>query len=298
MTVTEEKKSKKFAVGGGDLPPSPTSSATLTTTTTTTNKRPTRHHVKRRSSGRVHVSKLAPMARAHSNTNIETEDEVKKPMKRSQSNKSLTKLTLSTTNVNEPKLSMMTPVIPTPVEEVQVKAPSSPPKTPTLPVQKKPLLKSQFVDASHQQKKLGNVASVAATQQTGMTRTQQKLLLQREQSLIHDENNIAHPKNMIRLTREMEKMGKEYRWVRKYQDPMMESLKRCQQAKQKPSLQHTRTFSSSFITQPTLPHMEQRRQILLKTALQHQQQLSTKEDNENNKWSPSQFLDRLFFGSA
>ncbi|KAG2208750.1 hypothetical protein INT47_007849 [Mucor saturninus] len=305
MTGTEEKKSKKFAVGGGDLPPSPTSSATLTTTTT--NKRPTRHHVKRRSSGRVHVSKLAPMARAHSNTNLEAEDEVKKPMKRSQSNKSLTKLTLSTTTTpNEPKLSMMTPVIPTPVEEVQVKAPSSPPKTPTLPVQKKPLLKSQFVDANQQQqqqqqqqKKLGNVASVAATQQpTGMTRTQQKLLLQREQSLIHDENNIAHPKNMIRLTREMEKMGKEYRCVRKYQDPMMESLKRCQQAKSKPSL-HTRTFSSSFIAQPALPHMEQRRQILLKTALQHQQANPKEDTNENNnKWSPSQFLDRLFFGNA
>jgi len=41
--------------------------------------------------------------------------------------------------------------------------------------------------------------------------------------------------------------------------------------------------------------MEQRRQILLKTALQHQQQ--NKEENEN-KWSPSQFLDRLFFGNA
>lgn len=281
MTGTEEKKSKKFAVGGGDLPPSPTTSATLTTTTT--NKRPTRHHVKRRSSGRVHVSKLAPMARAHSNTNVEPEDEVKKPMKRSQSNKSLTKLTLGTV---EPKLAMMTPAIVT-AEEVK---PSSPPKTPTL-VQKKPLLKSQFVDSN---KKMGNVASAATQQPTGMTRTQQKLLLQREQSLIHDENNIAHPKNMIRLTREMEKMGREYRCVRKYQDPMMDSLKRCQQSKSKPVL-HTRTLSSSLIAQAPIPHMEQRRQILLKTALQHQQQ--NKEESEN-KWSPSQFLDRLFFGNA
>lgn len=283
MTGTEEKKSKKFAVGGGDLPPSPTTSATLTTTTITTNKRATRHHVKRRSSGRVHVSKLAPMARAHSNSNVEVEDDVKKPMKRSQSNKSLTKLSLG---VVEAKLGMMTPAIVT-TEEVK---PSSPPKTPTL-VQKKPLLKSQFVDCN---KKLGNVASAATQQPTGMTRTQQKLLLQREQSLIHDENNIAHPKNMIRLTREMEKMGKEYRCVRKYQDPMMDSLKRCQQLKSKPVL-HTRTFSTSLISQESIPHMEQRRQILLKTALQHQQQ--NKEENEN-KWSPSQFLDRLFFGNA
>ncbi|KAG2235880.1 hypothetical protein INT48_008183 [Thamnidium elegans] len=258
MTQIEEqgKRSKKFAVGG-ELPPSPT-----TSTTVTTNKRPTtRHHVKRRSSGRVHVSKLAPMARAYSNTNEEPTDDLKKPMKRSQSNKSLTKL-------NEPKISMTAapPTEPAPIikKEEEIK-PSSPPTTP--PAQKKPLLKSQFVET----KKMNNVASAATQQPTGMTRTQQKLLLQREQTLIHDENHIAHPKNMIRLTREMEKMGKEYRCVRKYQDPMMDIL-----------------------PQTSIPHLEQRRQILLKAALQHQQ---IDQENEN-KWSASHFLDRLFFGTS
>lgn len=282
MTQIEEqgKKSKKFAVGG-ELPPSPTTS---TTATTTTNKRPTRHHVKRRSSGRVHVSKLAPMARAYSNTNEEPTDELKKPMKRSQSSKSLTKLT-------EPKISMTVEAAAAPIikkEEEDIK-PSSPPTTP--PAQKKPLLKSQFVET----KKMNNVASAATQQPTGITRTQQKLLLQREQTLIHDENHIAHPKNMIRLTREMEKMGKEYRCVRKYQDPMMDSLKRVQQQQQKrekPS--HTRTISSSVLPQTSIPHLEQRRQILLKTALQHHQ---IDQENEN-KWSASQFLDRLFFGTS
>ena len=161
-----------------------------------------------------------------------------------------------------------------------------------LQQQKKPLLKSQFVE----KKQLGNVASVANAQPSGMTRTQQKILLQREQSFVHDENNIAHPKNMIRLTREMEKMGKEYRCVRKFQDPMMDSLKRCYQKNKKPVLQSRTTFSTSQL--PTaITHMEQRRQILLKTALQHQQTQSNQEDDQN-RWSAGQFLDRLFFGAS
>ncbi|CAO3612957.1 unnamed protein product [Mucor hiemalis] len=363
MTGMEEsnKKSKKFAVGGGDLPPSPTTSTgtTTTTTTTTTNKRATRHHVKRRSSGRVHVSKLAPMARAHSNNSngeLEGGDEVvRKPMKQSQSNKSLTRL-----STGEPRKNGITGFTPavitnkdldqqeeeveeaeTEVEDVVVKTikPSSPPTTPppqqqerpqqpqpnfhvshTIPAApieqtlsvtaddlvapenttvikqqlKKPFLKSQFVEKKQQS--MSNVGSAAIAQQpSGMTRTQQKILLQREQSLVHDENNIAHPKNMIRLTREMEKMGKEYRCVRKFQDPMMESLKRCCQ--QRPSLQ-PRTFSTSQLPAP-IPHMEQRRQILLKTALQHQQQQYEQvEDDQSNRWSASQFLDRLFFGTS
>ncbi|GAA5802916.1 hypothetical protein HPULCUR_008391 [Helicostylum pulchrum] len=303
MTQIEEqgKKSKKFAVGG-ELPPSPTTSTTAATTTTTTNKRPTRHHVKRRSSGRVHVSKLAPMARAYSNTNEEPTDELKKPMKRSQSSKSLTKLTepkISMTVEAVPAAAVAPPIIKVPIiKKEEDNKPSSPPTTP--PSQKKPLLKSQFVET----KKMNNVASAATQQPTGITRTQQKLLLQREQTLIHDENHIAHPKNMIRLTREMERMGKEYRCVRKYQDPMMDSLKRVQQQQQQQQQQpqqkpekpnYTRTISSSVLLPRTsIPHLEQRRQILLKAALQHQQ---IDQENEN-KWSASQFLDRLFFGTS
>lgn len=377
MTALEEsnKKSKKFAVGGGDLPPSPTTSTgTTTTTTQTTNKRPTRHHVKRRSSGRVHVSKLAPMARAHSNTSngeLEGGDDVaRKPMKRSQSNKSLTRLS-STGEPRKNGISGFTPAavstnnnkdsnqqqggeeveeeeeVEIEVEDIVVKTikPSSPPTTPPPPSQqrpqqpqpnfhvshtipaapieqtlsvtaddlvapenttvikeqlKKPFLKSQFIEKKQQS--MSNVGSAAIAQQpSGMTRTQQKILLQREQSLVHDENNIAHPKNMIRLTREMEKMGKEYRCVRKFRDPMMESLKRCCQ-QQRPALQ-ARTFSTSQVPS-AIPHMEQRRQILLKTALQRQQQQQQQqyheqvEDDQSNRWSATQFLDRLFFGTS
>lgn len=377
MTLNDDqiKKSKKFAVG--DLPPSPTTSTGTITTTATANKRPTRHHVKRRSSGRVHVSKLAPMARAHSNNNDDNEE--RKPMKRSQSNKSLTRLSSlerkggmtgftpavsNNTTKNQEHDQPQQPETEQATEgQEEVISPHSPPTTPppttttaldkkptfhvshTIPAApieqplhvtadnlvvpdkkatisnntsvKKPLLKSQFVEHSNgNSKKVSNVASAAIAQQpSGITRTQQKLLLQREQSLIHDENNIAHPKNMIRLTREMEKMGKEYRCVRKYQDPMMESLMRCQQAldkkkpPKKPVLQQ-RTFSTAVI--PTIntavtanthdiPHMEQRRQILLKTALQHQQQqhqLQQKQDDYNNRWSAGNFIERLFYGTS
>jgi hypothetical protein len=323
MTGTDEqsRKSKKFAVG--DLPPSPT------TSTGTTAKRTTRHHVKRRSSGRVHVSKLAPMARAHNNEL----DEEKKPMKRSQSNKSLTRLS---SLERKSGMTGFTPAVAPNTakkEEDEISPPTTPPLTkkptfhvshtiPAAPIEqtmsvtaddlvtpdktsvqstKKSFLKSQFVD---HKTKVSNVAS-AAIAQSGMTRTQQKLLLQREQSLIHDENNIAHPKNMIRLTREMEKMGKEYRCVRKYQDPMMDSLIRCQELQdkkkpKKPVLQQ-RTFSSAVI--PTtastnnnmIPHMEQRRQILLKAAAQRNNQ---EDQDSNQRWSAGQFIERLFYGTS
>lgn len=323
------KKSKKFAVG--DLPPSPTTS----TGTTSNNKRPVRHHVKRRSSGRVHVSKLAPMARAQQ----DNEDGNKKPMKRSQSNKSLNRLS------SLERKSTMTAFTPAPKEKVEEEEqPNSPPTTPPLvnntidttkkpafsvsstipaapieqplnataddllvtPVDKKSHLKSQFVVNNK-----SIASSAAAVVASGnMTRTQQKLLLQRQQSFVHDENNIAHPKNMIRLTREMEKMGKEYRCVRKYQDPMMESLVRCQEKQQmsnnkRLTMPIQRTFSTNIIpTTTAIPHMEQRRQILLKTALLQQQQQQqqhfqgVEDDSNNNKWSATHLLERLFYGTS
>ncbi|ORY96220.1 hypothetical protein BCR43DRAFT_491278 [Syncephalastrum racemosum] len=74
---------------------------------------------------------------------------------------------------------------------------------------------------------LSNVASAATAQPPGISRTQQKLLLQRQHCFVDDENTLAHPRNMLRLTRELERVGREYRCVRRYQDPMLESLARC-----------------------------------------------------------------------
>ena len=79
------------------------SPSTITATANVQHKRPVRHHVKRRSSGRVHVAKLAPMARANSSNHTDTEadyfdepsttTEHNRPtMKRSQSQRSLHKM--------------------------------------------------------------------------------------------------------------------------------------------------------------------------------------------------------------
>ncbi|KAI8989950.1 hypothetical protein BDB01DRAFT_779458 [Pilobolus umbonatus] len=335
MTATEEyKRTKKFAVG--ELPPSPSTSTGMTVNT----KRASRHHVKRRSSGRVHVSKLAPMARAYGN-NDSDHNEDKKPMKRSQSNKSLQKLPTSERKLALNTLTAVTveSQLPDCVKELQTphSPPTTPPsksidekrrpltqdKIPAPPIEqtlnatadditvdkaaldtkmrKKSYLRSQFVEKSGI--KMNNVAS-AATQSAGMTRTQQKLLLQREQTLVLDENSISHPKNMLRLTREMEKMRKEYRCVRRYQDPMMDSLVRCQMSKDEAKHNdlprkaflnaHQRTFSSSILpthsdTAEHTPHMEHRRQILLRTAMQQQHQ-----QPQDNRWIASTLLDRLF----
>ncbi|KAI8646625.1 hypothetical protein BD408DRAFT_399466 [Parasitella parasitica] len=154
MTLNDEqiKKPKKFAVG--ELPPSPTTSTGTIATTAANSKRATRHHVKRRSSGRVHVSKLAPMAKAHGSNNNEESDE-RKPIKRSQSNKSLTRLPSQERKVG---MAGLTPAVDNTAnttskeqeeqeeqEEQVVKeviSPQSPPTTPpstaTAPLDKKP----------------------------------------------------------------------------------------------------------------------------------------------------------------
>ncbi|KAI9258257.1 hypothetical protein BY458DRAFT_492197 [Sporodiniella umbellata] len=156
---------------------------------------------KQNSNSTRHHVKRRPNGRAMSSKLVPTllaKDE--KPMKRSHSNKSLNRLSLMQ---GEEK---------TTSQEITQEDNTT----------QKGHLRSQFVDP-------------AGSSHSGKLRTQQKLLLQREQSSIQDENSPSHPKNMIRLTREIEKMGKEYRCVRKYRDPMMDSLLRCQNRMPAPS---------------------------------------------------------------
>ncbi|KAJ2959196.1 hypothetical protein NQZ79_g5276 [Umbelopsis isabellina] len=49
---------------------------------------------------------------------------------------------------------------------------------------------------------MSSIQMAASTAPTAMTRTQQKLLLQRQHFLADDENNLAHPRNQLRLTKE------------------------------------------------------------------------------------------------
>ncbi|KAI8391131.1 uncharacterized protein BYT42DRAFT_555730 [Radiomyces spectabilis] len=469
--------SKKFAVGDneGALVSPPTNTGAMVHTA---HKKPTRHHVKRRSSGRVHVTKLAPMARAYSSNTIHTDAEgdegvvEKKPvMRRSQSQRSLHRLSsferkggisnLTAANVpksqqpptkttvnNALETGKVTPLAnlpttgdviaeeqnkeeksedigkPTPsqsspsasqdnengnctIEEdvsqehgyhqrrrsnpgffVSQQGPAAPVEqifnamannlvapdkaavstithaspTQSSPVtdisaRKKPLLRSHFVDdhadwhasavspdphhSSHSRpnsgvdvsraKFMSNGAVAATAQSAGMTRTQQKMMLQKQHSLVDDENSLAHPRNMIRLTRELERMGREYRCMRRFEDPMMESLLRCMAQKeeeQRPQKMHPRlaslgahqrTMSSSIL--PTAsqsdsslavkPHVEHRqaahrRQLLLKSLAssnhlpnKHLSQQAVQSPNTPKtgiRWSAGAFLDRMLHG--
>ncbi|KAG2226138.1 hypothetical protein INT45_011755 [Circinella minor] len=460
-----------------------------TTTTNTHHKKHTRHHVKRRSTGRVHVTKLAPMARANAHTDTEADDHDsthsthKRPhMRRSQSQRSLNRLSagmtalaplhpqtstiknnnastisppttpplqskeqqqqgkerkqkkkqkhpsssssssseeeqalgkevknkVDDTNNNYPIPSISSPAIlrnnnnnknlistsvtssntstskpyvlsqrepAAPVEQTfnavannlvapdkaalpsfhkQATSPSkSPSNTSDSHAGKKrmPPLRSQFIDEHHHHpsstssfsshhnitqhnhhqhhqqddsqyhshhgsnnniKRSGleksprqsNVASAATAQPPGLSRTQQKLMLQRQHCLVDDENNLGHPRNMLRLTRELERVGREYRCVKRYRDPMLESLQRCVMGnKQEPEQQlqqhqhqphrlqgNSRTRSSSvlpsssqfqqeFPTDAHIPHLEQRQAIHRR---QHQLKMLAVTNENNN----------------
>ncbi|KAI9006688.1 hypothetical protein CLU79DRAFT_779349 [Phycomyces nitens] len=352
-----------------DLAQMPLPSPTMSTGTThVPHKKPIRHHVKRKSGGRVHVTKLAPMARAHSSTAVHTDtefdgdhDNERKPMRRSQSQRSLNRLSslerkggLVPMTKSKPQPSPSPPTTPPPPPPPQQSSPQKQPihhqrhgssnkpgftvsrNAPAAPVEqtfnavannlvvpektcittnatttsavidprKKPL-RSQFVEeeeaTTRPRTHMSNVASAASSQPAGMTRTQQKLMLQRQHTLVDDENNLAHPRNMIRLTRELERMGREYRCVRRYQDPMMDSLRRCTISQSTATagtgnnnhprnVQPTASQSDSITSSSTRPHHALRRQLLtLKSPVQSVQNSS----KQTARWSAGAFLDRM-----
>lgn len=61
------------------------------------------------------------------------------------------------------------------------------------------------------------------------SRTQHKLQLQRLSFLTNDRNYLDHPKNMKRLTKELDRVNREYRCVRRFEDPINESFRRLNQ---------------------------------------------------------------------
>ncbi|KAG9296182.1 hypothetical protein G9A89_014774 [Geosiphon pyriformis] len=61
---------------------------------------------------------------------------------------------------------------------------------------------------------------------SAISRTQQKLLLQRQHFLADDENFLIHPRNQLRLTKVIERINREQSSVLLYRDPMLESLQR------------------------------------------------------------------------
>jgi hypothetical protein len=288
---SSKKNNKKFAVGG-ELPPSPTTSTSKT-------KRPTRHHVKRRSSGRVHVTKLAPMARA-------AEDDDKKSIKRSHSQKSLHRLpsndkrhtvsgftSTATTEDTSPHSPPSTPPLqPSTIAKRKPSFTVSNTSSPAAPIElplsvtanniassntpifdlKKPLLKSQFINNSNSSEQI------------------------RDDDL---EQYQQEEQEMSQVDQWLQKLTHEYQCVKQHRDPMRESIMRCQQQQQQQKSHnrpnnHQRTMSYSVLEEKKYnsPY-EQRRQILLKTALQRQHQ---EQEARNNRWTTGTFLDRLLYG--
>lgn len=59
-----------------------------------------------------------------------------------------------------------------------------------------------------------------------ISRTKYKLQLQRMSFLTNDKNYLDHPQNMRRLTKELDRVDREYRNVRCYEDPVKQSFHR------------------------------------------------------------------------
>lgn len=363
-------------------------------TVTTSHKKPTRHHVKRRSSGRVHVAKLAPMARAHAaHTDTEADllddSSLERPvMRRSQSQRSLhrmsfdrkgfatltprrksiekaeespadeeqdlldkqqTKINTSSTHSTSNPASLTHRVIAAPIEQtfnataknlvVPKKAVypkiASPLKADTqTTLTKKQFLRSQFLTDEQVPKRTENVPFHPTR---SISRTQQKLMLQRQQSQVQDETSPIHPRNMQKINKELEILSRETKCIKRYQDPMKDSLIRCLENLMKPpkvnrnqlgANQHS--MSSSVI--PTViaaavannyatidkksyvPHMEQRqiahrhhhlKTIALSRANQYHLPTSMEQQSSNDKhvlgfsWNATTaFLDRMFNTSS
>ncbi|CAO0790585.1 unnamed protein product [Mucor circinelloides] len=327
------KENNKFVMGEDETAKLTTetisaSPSTITATANVQHKRPVRHHVKRRSSGRVHVAKLAPMVRANSSNHTDTEadyydepnsitEHIRPTMKRSQSQRSLHKMSFdrkgfgnltavrrkSTASTASDKITVaeIIPTITAKVEttktltsnpasvsssniaepvEITVNAVANNlviPKKELLPTiasplksfthhnnssnseladtqqqhspttlnsTKKQLLRSQFINASYEEPtatltsyKRPTAASTtsfnhsrsnsSSNNTSNLSRTQQKLLLQKQQALAEDEDSPIHPRNMHKLNREFDMVGREYRCIKRYEDPMQVSLMRC-----------------------------------------------------------------------
>ncbi|KAI8357793.1 hypothetical protein BD560DRAFT_307547, partial [Blakeslea trispora] len=219
-------------------------------TTPTTTKRPVRHHVKRRSSGKiVHVTKLTSMAKAHHHTDSEADqhEETHRPLiKRSQSQRSLHRISADkksfvpkeinkkadlTMSSSTPQLQQKKTSIPPltckamadPIQQplnalannlsvpklhsthlMPIISPAAPaPVPPSIsqeikPASQKQLLRSQFIHED------------PLRSQSNMSRTQQKLMLQKQQCSVQDETSPFHPRNIQKLNKELDAISRQY----------------------------------------------------------------------------------------
>ncbi|KAI9025101.1 hypothetical protein CLU79DRAFT_674041, partial [Phycomyces nitens] len=226
-------------------------------------KKPMRHHVKRRSTSRVHVTKLAPISRlnvAHTDSEADFEpDEPRPAMRRSQSQRSLRRLPF-----DKKSLATLTPYS-APKANVKPKAPGYEDYSTSLPLERKeledvqktshrtnPIVLSHMTLAAPVEQIFNAVSTLVVKSQSSpvnqdiskplperqeplrsqfvahrdthgpartkphsnharptITRTQQKLLLQRQQCM-EEEKCLVSPCHHQKLSSEVERVGREY----------------------------------------------------------------------------------------
>lgn len=110
---------------------------------------------------------------------------------------------------------------------------------------------------------------------TVVSRTQHKMMLQRQSFLADDKNYLDHPENMRRLTKELDRVNREYRFVKQYQDPLALSLQRV-----------TNTSSNSCPASLYTPSLEPS----LKRRASHDYLLNFKEERRHS----TGFIGRIF----
>ncbi|KAI7886767.1 hypothetical protein K492DRAFT_176003 [Lichtheimia hyalospora FSU 10163] len=263
------KSKNKFVIGGDDstaLPssPPPTNSATNNT------RRSHRHHVKRRSVGHV---KMRPLSRVHSNSLTDTEaeaDDGKKkraPLRRSQSHRSLRvegslNMTISTTPIvtrtstssqskmsdhssssNPSSLHVSQGMVAQPIAQMFHATANNI----VVPEPRAAYSAAQIISSSPRSYENSNNPSSSSSINHSPRRRRRILL--RSQFLTPDHDPVQDPVNQV---------DSEYRLIREYQDPMIESLVRCMLRKRRINM--NRTMSSSAVHQmaPTPIHTAQR----------------------------------------
>lgn len=277
------KSKNKFVIGGDDstaLPSSPPPAEITSNSATNKTRRSHRHHVKRRSVGHV---KMRPLSRVHSNSLTDTEaeaDDGKKkraPLRRSQSHRSLRvegslAMTLSTptpvvtctssqskisdhsaisssSSSNPSSLHVSQGVVAQPIAQTFHAIANNI----VVPEPRAAYSAAQIISSSSPRsyEHTHNTASSSASSihhHSPTSRRRRRILL-RSQFLTPDHDPIQDPVNQVES---------EYRLIREYQDPMVESLVRCMLRKRRINV--NRTMSSSAVHQlaPTPMHTAQR----------------------------------------
>lgn len=286
------KSKNKFVIGGDDstaLPssPPPAEITSNSATNNNTGRRSHRHHVKRRSVGHV---KMRPLSRVHSNSLTDTEaeaDDGKKkraPLRRSQSHRSLRvegslNMTLSSTtpivtrtstssqskmssdhsaisssccsSSNPSSLHVSQGVVAQPIAQTFHAIANNI----VVPEPRAAYSAAQIISSSSPRSYENNAllpsssSSIHHSPSSRGQRQRRRRILLRSQFLTPDHDPVQDP---------VEQVESEYRLIREYQDPMVESLVRCMLRKRRINV--NRTMSSSAVHQlaPTPMHTAQR----------------------------------------